>query len=100
MLPAFKGPPSLSGPWSNPEDIKEHLTTIGFSNIETTHFDFKTNESNVDNYLELMQLLLGKFLVGEVGDAYDKLMRGKAERREMGMDWQALIVSAVKSPPS
>ena len=43
-----------------------------------------------------MKLLLTKVLVGENADAFDKVMRAKFERGEMGMDWQALIVSAVK----
>ena len=58
--------------------------------------DFRTNEEDIEGYLELMKLLLSKVLVGEKADAYDNLMRAKYERGEMGMDWQALVVSAVK----
>ena len=43
-----------------------------------------------------MKLLLSKVLVGENADAYDELMRAKDEGGEMGMDWQALVVNAVK----
>ncbi|KAK4692214.1 hypothetical protein P7C71_g4945, partial [Lecanoromycetidae sp. Uapishka_2] len=96
VVPSFTGPPSLSGPWTDSEAIKATLTTIGFSGVEIKALNFRTNEGNVDNYLELMKLLLGKILIGEVADKYEKLMRGKFERGEMGMDWQALVVSAVK----
>lgn len=97
VAPSFTLPPVLSGLWSDPEAIKTELTALGFSGIETTVFDFRTNEDNVDNYLELMNLLLGKVFVHDTVVAYEKLMRGKHERGEMEMDWQALIVSAVKA---
>lgn len=41
-------------------------------------------------------MLSGKVLVSETADAYAKLMRKKHECGEMGMDWQALVVSALK----
>ena len=43
-----------------------------------------------------MKLLLSQVLVGENADAYDKLIRAKYEHGEMAMEWQALVVSAVK----
>ena len=69
---------------------------IGFSEVNVSTIDFRTDEKDIEGYLELMKLLLTKVLVGENADAYDKLMRAKFDRGEMGMDWQALIVSAVK----
>ena len=69
---------------------------IGFSKVNVSTLEFRTDEKDIEGYLELMKLLLTKVLVGEQADAYDKLMRAKFERGEMGMDWQALVVSAVK----
>ena len=69
---------------------------IGFSKVNVSTLEFRTDEKDIEGYLELMKLLLTKVLVGENADAYDKLMRAKSERGEMGMDWQALVVSAVK----
>lgn len=69
---------------------------IGFSKVDVSTLEFKTNEEDIEGYLELMKLLLSKVLVGKSADAYDKLMRAKHERGEMGMNWQALVVSAVK----
>lgn len=95
-VPAFTPPPFLLNPWCNPEAIRRNLETIGFSNVKCMTLDFRTNEQNIEGYLELMKLLLSKVLVGEKADAYDDLMRAKYERGEMEMDWQALVVSAVK----
>lgn len=58
--------------------------------------EFRTNEEDIEGYLELIKLLLPKVLVGVYADAYDKLMTAKYERGEMGMDWQALVVTAMK----
>ena len=69
---------------------------MGFLRVEVVTIDFKTDEGDIEGYLELMRLLLGKVLVDENADKYDKLMRAKYERGEMGMNWQALVVSAVK----
>ena len=69
---------------------------MGFSNVKCSTLDFRTNEEDIEGYLELIKLLLSKVLVGEKADAYDDLMRGKYKRGELGMDWQALVVSAVK----
>ena len=89
-------PPFLSNPWCNPDSIKSNLEMIGFSKVNVSTLEFRTDEKDIEGYLELMKLLLTKVLVGENADAYDKFMRAKFERGEMGMDWQALIVSAVK----
>ena len=69
---------------------------IGFSKVNISTLEFRTDEKDIEGYLELMKLLLTKVLVGENADAYDKLMRAKFDHGEMGMDWQALVVSAVK----
>ena len=69
---------------------------IGFSNVNVMSIEFRTSEWDIEGYLELMKLLLNKVLVGENADIYDKLIRAKYERGEMSMDWQALVVSAVK----
>ena len=69
---------------------------IGFSEVHVSTLDFRTDEKDIEGYLELMKLLLTKVLIGENADAYDKLMRAKFECGEMGMEWQALVVSAVK----
>lgn len=95
-VPSFTPPPFLSNPWCNPEAIRRNLETIGFSNVNCKTLEFRTNEEDIEGYLELIKLLLSKVLVSEKADAYDDLMRAKHERGEMGMDWQALLVSAVK----
>ena len=95
-VPSFNPPPFLSSPWCAPETIRGNLEKIGFSKVNVTTVEFRTNEWDVEGYLELMKLLLSKVLVGENADVYDKLIRAKYERGEMGMDWQALVVSAVK----
>ena len=64
--------------------------------MNCTALDFRTNEEDIEGYLELMKLLLNKVLVDEKADAYDDLMRAKYEHKEMGMNWQALVVSAIK----
>ena len=69
---------------------------IGFSEVNVTTVEFRTDEWDIEGYLELMKLLLSKVLVGENADVYDKLIRTKHERGEMGMDWQALVVSVLK----
>lgn len=86
----------MSSPWCDPGAIRSNLKTIGFSEVSVKTLEFRTNEEDIEGYLELMKLLLSKVLVGEDADAYDKLMRAKYGRGEMGMDWQALVVSAVK----
>ncbi len=96
VVPSYTPPPFLSNPWCIPDAIRTNLETIGFSNVNFETLDFRTNEGDIEAYLELMKLLLSKVLIGENADAYDKLMRAKYERGEMGMDWQALVVSAVK----
>ena len=96
IVPSFKPPPFLSNPWCVPETVREKLETIGFSEVSCSTIDFTTDEEDVGGYLELMKLLLSKVLIGENADAYDQLMRAKHERGEMGMEWQALVVSAVK----
>ena len=95
-VPSFVPPPFLSNPWCNPETIRNNLEAVGFSNVKCTTLDFRTNEEDIEGYLELMKLLLSKVLVGEKADAYDNLMRGKYKRGEMEMSWQALVVSAIK----
>lgn len=69
---------------------------IGFAKVNVMTLDFTTNEEDIEGYLELLKLLLSKILVGDNADAYEKLMRAKYERGDMGMNWQALVVSAVK----
>ena len=95
-VPFFNPPPFLSGPWCDPEVTRRNLETIGFSKVNFMTLEFRTKDWDIEGYLELMKLLLSKVLIGENADAYDKLMRAKYERGEMGMDWQALVVSAVK----
>ena len=95
-VPSFNPPPFLSSPWCVPEAIRGNLEKIGFSEVNVTTVEFRTNEWDIEGYLELMKLLLSKVLVGENADVYDKLIRAKYERGEMSMDWQALVVSAVK----
>ena len=96
IVPSYTPPPFLSNPWCIPDAIRTNLETIGFSDVKVLPLEFRTNEEDIEGYLELMKLLLGKVLIGENADAYDELMRAKYERGEMGMDWQALVVSAVK----
>ena len=96
ILPSYIPPPFLSNPWCNPEAIRSNLENIGFSEVDITTLDFRTNEEDIEGYLELMKLLLSKVLVGEDANAYDKLMKTKYERGAMGMDWQALVVSTTK----
>lgn len=96
VAPSYTPPPFLSNPWCIPDTIRTNLETIGFSNVNFVTLDFRTNEEDIEGYLELMKLLLSKVLIGENADAYDKLMRAKYERGEMGMDWQALVVTAMK----
>ncbi len=95
-MPSYNLPPFLSSPWCDPVAIRETLETVGFSNVGVETLDFRTSEADIEGFLELMKLLLGKVLVGEYAGIYEELMRGKYERGEMGMDWQALVVSAVK----
>ena len=95
-VPSWTPPPFIQSPWCNSEAIKSNLEMIGFSKVDVSTLEFKTNEEDIEGYLELMKLLLSKVLVGKSADAYDKLMRAKHERGEMGMNWQALVVSAVK----
>lgn len=96
-VPTFVPPPFLSGAWCDAETIRRNLETIGFSNVDISNVEFRTDEEDVEGYLELMKLLLGKVLNGEKADAYDGLMRAKYEQGAMGMEWQALVVSAVKA---
>lgn len=96
-VPSFTPPPFLSSPWCDPEAIRTNLEMIGFSKVNVTTLEFTTNEEDIEGYLELMKLLLTKVLVGEYADAYNNLMRAKYERGEMEMDWQALVVTAMKS---
>ena len=95
-IPSYNPPPFLSSPWCDPVVIRKNLETVGFSDVGVETLDFRTDEGDIEGFLELMKLLLGRVLVGEYADIYDELMRGKYERGEMGMDWQALVVSAVK----
>ncbi|CAD6591728.1 MAG: hypothetical protein ASARMPREDX12_005395 [Alectoria sarmentosa] len=95
-VPSFTPPPFMSSPWCDPDAIRSNLKTIGFSEVSVKTLEFRTNEEDIEGYLELMKLLLSKVLVGKNADGYDELMRAKYGRGEMGMDWQALVVSAVK----
>lgn len=96
VVPSYVPPPFLSNPWCNHETVRTNLEEIGFSDVSFVALEFKTNETDIDGYLELMKLLLSKVSVGENADAYDKLMKAKHKRGEMGMDWQAVVVSAMK----
>ena len=96
VVPSFTPPPFLANQWCDPVTVRTNLETIGFSNVNVMTLDFRTNEEDVEGFLELMKLILSKVLTGGNADEYDKLMRAKYERREMWMDWQALVVSAVK----
>ena len=95
-IPSWNPPPFSSNPWCDPEAVRRNLEMIGFSEVNVTTLEFKTKEMEIEGYLELMKQLLSKVLVGENADAYDKLMRAKYERGEMDMDWQAVVVNAVK----
>lgn len=95
-VPSYTPPPFQSRPWCDPEAIKVNLEMIGFAKVNVMTLDFTTNEEDIEGYLELLKLLLSKILVGDNADAYEKLMRAKYERGDMGMNWQALVVSAVK----
>lgn len=97
VYPEFKGPPSLYGCWARETDITSTLTDIGFVDIVVREIGFETEEEDVEAYLELMRLLLPKLLVQTVeGEEYERRTRGKRERGEMGMRWEALVVSARK----
>lgn len=39
---------------------------IGFSKVNVTIVEFRTDERDIEGYLELMKLLLSKVLVGEM----------------------------------
>lgn len=95
-FPSFTPPPLLSGTWKDPETIKANLSSLGFAEITISTLDFKTREENLDAYLELMEILLAKLLVGENAKVYENHMRAKYARGETEMSWQALIVSARK----
>jgi ubiquinone/menaquinone biosynthesis C-methylase UbiE len=95
-FPSFSPPPLLSN-WKDPGAIKAILSSLGFEEITVSTLDFKTRETNLDAYLELMKLLLSKLLVGDNAVVYEKHMRAKYARGETEMSWQALIVSAVKA---
>ena len=95
-FPSFSPPTLLSSPWKDSEAIKANLSSLGFKDTTASTLDFKTHEENLEAYLELMELLLSKLLVGENAAIYQKHMRAKYARGETEMSWQALIVSAVK----
>lgn len=98
IIPSFTGPPSLSGPWTQPSSIQSTLLELGFTDISVQRLEFETDEEDVEAYLELMKLLLPKLLVGtKEGEEYEALMRGKKEKGEMRMQWVALVVSARKA---
>ena len=97
VVPDFALPSPLFSQWKDPDAIKANLSSIGFSNINIQTLAFKTHEQNLDAYLELMKLLLSKVLVGDTATKYDDHMRGKYERGDVEMTWQALVVTAIKA---
>lgn len=81
-------------PWGDADVITDNLESIGFEGVKVSKLDFEIAERDIVGFLELMRLLLGKVLEGENGERYEKLIKGKAERGDMRMRWQALVVSA------
>ena len=97
VFPDFEPPGLLqNSPWKSADSIEGILTEIGFEDIEVKEHDFITRPKSVENFLELMTLLMPPLMSGESKLKYEKHMRDKMEKGQVEMSWQALIVSAKK----